>query len=71
MSKLHPVLRELIGKEGNKDLTGRIFDMEFTGDQPESIKRGLSVRIRLELGNSAQALLLPMGGFYKDSGGKR
>ena len=44
-------------------------DMEFTGDQPESIKRGLSVRIRLELGNSAEALLLPMGGFYKDSGG--
>ncbi|MCK5372323.1 MAG: HlyD family efflux transporter periplasmic adaptor subunit [Cyclobacteriaceae bacterium] len=44
-------------------------DMEFTGDQPESIKRGLSVRIRLELGNSAQALLLPMGEFYKDSGG--
>ena len=44
-------------------------DMEFTGDQPESIKRGLSVRIRLEVGNSAQALLLPMGGFYKDSGG--
>ncbi len=44
-------------------------DMEFTGDQPGSIKRGLSVRIRLELGNSAQALLLPMGGFYKDSGG--
>lgn len=44
-------------------------DMEFTGRQPESIKRGLSVRIRLELGNSAQALLLPMGGFYKDSGG--
>lgn len=44
-------------------------DMEFTGDQPESIKRGLTVRIRLELGNSAEALLLPMGGFYKDSGG--
>lgn len=44
-------------------------DMEFTGSQPESIKRGLSVRIRLELGNSAEALLLPMGGFYKDSGG--
>jgi HlyD family secretion protein len=44
-------------------------DMEFTGAQPESIKRGLSVRIRLELGNSAEALLLPMGGFYKDSGG--
>ncbi len=44
-------------------------DMEFTDNQPESIKRGLSVRIRLELGNSAQALLLPVGGFYKDTGG--
>jgi HlyD family secretion protein len=44
-------------------------DMEFTGDQPTSIKRGLSVRIKLELGNSAQALLLPVGGFYKDTGG--
>ncbi|NJN25917.1 MAG: HlyD family efflux transporter periplasmic adaptor subunit [Cyclobacteriaceae bacterium] len=44
-------------------------DMEFTGNQPQSIKRGLSVRIRLELGNSAEALLVPMGGFYKDSGG--
>lgn len=44
-------------------------DMEFTGEQPESFKRGLSVRIRLELGNSARRLLLPMGGFYKDSGG--
>ena len=43
--------------------------MEFTGDQPESIKPGLTVRIRLELGDSAERLLLPMGGFYKDSGG--
>jgi HlyD family secretion protein len=44
-------------------------DMEFTGEQPEGIKRGQSVRIRLELGNSEQALLLPVGGFYKDTGG--
>jgi len=44
-------------------------DMEFTGEQPDGIKRGQSVRIRLELGNSAQALLLPVGGFYKDTGG--
>ena len=44
-------------------------DMEFTGQQPDGIKRGQSVRIRLELGNSAQALLLPVGGFYKDTGG--
>jgi len=44
-------------------------DTEFTGEQPDGIKRGQSVRIRLELGNSAQALLLPVGGFYKDTGG--
>lgn len=59
ITKIYPTITE-----------GRFeVDMEFTGAQPESIKRGLSVRIRLELGNSAQALLLPMGGFYKDSGG--
>lgn len=59
LTKIYPTITE-----------GRFeVDMEFTGDQPESIKRGLSVRIRLELGNSAEALLLPMGGFYKDSGG--
>ena len=44
-------------------------DTEFTVEQPDGIKRGQSVRIRLELGNSAQALLLPVGGFYKDTGG--
>ena len=44
-------------------------DMVFVGKQAEGIKRGQSLRIRLELGNSQQALLLPMGGFYKDTGG--
>ena len=44
-------------------------DMEFVGKQAEGIKRGQSTRIRLELGNSQQALLLPLGGFYKDTGG--
>jgi HlyD family secretion protein len=44
-------------------------DMEFDGRQAEGIKRGQSLRIRLELGNSEAAILLPMGGFYKDSGG--
>jgi HlyD family secretion protein len=59
ITKIYPTISE-----------GRFeVDMEFTASQPESIKRGLSVRIRLELGNSEQALLLPMGGFYKDSGG--
>jgi HlyD family secretion protein len=44
-------------------------DMEFADRMPTGIKRGQSMRARLELGNSAEALLLPVGGFYKDTGG--
>jgi HlyD family secretion protein len=44
-------------------------DMEFVERMPQGIKRGQSMRARLELGNSAEALLLPVGGFYKDTGG--
>lgn len=44
-------------------------DMEFTGDRPDGIRRGQSVRIRLQLGQSEQSLLLPTGGFFKDTGG--
>ena len=53
------------------DINGGVFevDMEFTGEIPAGIKRGQSVRIRLELGNSSEALLLPVGGFFKDTGG--
>ena len=43
--------------------------MVFTGTAPEGIRRGQSVRIRLELGQSEQSLLLPAGGFFKDTGG--
>ncbi|WP_103922931.1 efflux RND transporter periplasmic adaptor subunit [Algoriphagus boritolerans] len=44
-------------------------DMVFPGESPEGIRRGQSVRIRLELGQSEQSLLLPTGGFFKDTGG--
>lgn len=44
-------------------------DMEFIGEVPEGIKRGQSLRIRLELGNPKQALLLSSGGFYQHTGG--
>ncbi len=45
-------------------------DMEFTGDVPENIRRGQTVRIRLELGGSREAVLLPRGGFYQSTGGR-
>jgi len=44
-------------------------DMEFVSEQPAGIKRGQSLRIRLELSKSQEALLLSMGGFYQDTGG--
>lgn len=44
-------------------------DMQFVGDSPEGIKRGQSLRLRIQLGQSSEELLLPVGGFYKDTGG--
>lgn len=44
-------------------------DMHFTGDTPPGIRRGQSLRLRIELGQSSEQLLLPVGGFYKDTGG--
>ncbi|MBX2969545.1 MAG: HlyD family efflux transporter periplasmic adaptor subunit [Cyclobacteriaceae bacterium] len=44
-------------------------DMNFVGEIPQGIRRGLSLRLRIELGQSSEELLLPVGGFYKDTGG--
>jgi HlyD family secretion protein len=44
-------------------------DMVFIGEVPSGIRRGLSLRLRIELGQSSEELLLPVGGFYKDTGG--
>jgi HlyD family secretion protein len=45
-------------------------DMEFEGEAPKDIKRGLSLIMSIELGEPSKALLLPLGGFYNDTGGK-
>jgi HlyD family secretion protein len=44
-------------------------DMNFVGDVPQGIRRGQSLRLRIELSQSSEELLLPVGGFYKDTGG--
>ena len=43
--------------------------MDFLGETPPGIRRGQSLRLRIELGQSSEELLLPVGGFYKDTGG--
>jgi HlyD family secretion protein len=44
-------------------------DMNFVGEPPPGIMRGLSLRLRIQLSQSSEELLLPVGGFYKDTGG--
>jgi HlyD family secretion protein len=44
-------------------------DMIFPKGAPEGIKRGQSSPIQLELGKAAKATLLPVGGFFSDTGG--
>jgi HlyD family secretion protein len=51
-------------------LNGRFeVDMNFDAGTPDGIRRGQSLRLRIELGQSSEELLLPVGGFYKDTGG--
>jgi HlyD family secretion protein len=44
-------------------------DMNFDGETPKGIRQGQSLRLRIELGQASEELLLPVGGFYKDTGG--
>lgn len=46
------------------------IEMAFNGPQPEGIRRGQTLRIRLELGKLLPAVLLPRGGFYQQTGGR-
>lgn len=45
-------------------------DMEFEGELPKDIKPGLSLRMTIALGESSDAVLVPLGGFYNDTGGQ-
>jgi len=44
-------------------------DMEFTGSIAAKLRRGQSLQVRLALGDETRALLLPVGGFYQQTGG--
>ncbi|MBT5072244.1 MAG: efflux RND transporter periplasmic adaptor subunit [Kordiimonadaceae bacterium] len=45
------------------------IDMVFIDAQPEDIRRGQTLQSKLTLGDSAEALLIPNGAFYQDTGG--
>lgn len=45
-------------------------DLRFLGDAPTNVRRGQTLQLRLALGDSTeQAVLLPNGSFYNDTGG--
>ncbi len=44
-------------------------DLIFSSKSPEGIRRGQSSPVRLELGKAEKAVLLPVGGFFSDTGG--
>ena len=44
-------------------------DMEFVGKVPKGIRRGQTLQILLALSDERQAILLPKGGFYQQTGG--
>jgi HlyD family secretion protein len=52
-------------------VTGGRFqvDMVFKGKVPKGIRRGQTLQILLALSDARQALLLPKGGFYQQTGG--
>ena len=60
IKKVYPEVRE-----------GRFeVDMEFVNKAPQGIRRGQTLQIRLELGDLAEATLVPRGGFYQKTGGQ-
>ena len=44
-------------------------DMLFKGTVPDNIRRGQSLQIRIALSDETEALIIPRGGFYQQTGG--
>jgi HlyD family secretion protein len=44
-------------------------DFVFVGEAPPDLRRGQTLHIRLWLGDVAEAILLPRGGFWETTGG--
>jgi HlyD family secretion protein len=45
------------------------IDLAFVEAPPANLRRGQTLQIRVALGDSSEALLLPRGGFFQDTGG--
>ena len=45
-------------------------DLVFKNDKPETIRTGQSYNLKLKLGESSDAVLLPKGSFFQSTGGQ-
>lgn len=45
-------------------------DLRFVGTAPEGIRRGQTFQVRLQLSEDMQAVMLPRGPFFQDTGGQ-
>ena len=54
------------------EVKDRTFDVDlvFTGEVPENVRLGKSFRVQIELGQPEQALVIPRGNFYSQTGGQ-
>jgi HlyD family secretion protein len=62
---------KLVIKKVYAQITNSRFqvDMEFKDSVPQSIRRGQTLQIRLALSDEMQAIILPKGGFFQQTGG--
>jgi len=60
----------MINKVYTQVTNGRFqVDMQFDETVPEGIRRGQTLQIRLALSDEKQALMIPKGGFFQQTGG--
>lgn len=54
------------------EVKDRLFevDLVFTGEMPENVRLGKSFRVQIDLGQPEQALVVPRGNFYQQTGGQ-
>lgn len=46
------------------------IDLVFEGSKPDNVRRGQTYHVKLELGESQKALMIPRGGFFQSTGGQ-
>jgi HlyD family secretion protein len=46
------------------------IDMQFTDETPSDLRRGQTIQSKLTLGDANEALLIPNGSFFQDTGGQ-